>query len=538
MASTPANSLTLVSTGLADTRLMPVKGNPDVHQFIKVVRKTTRWAAIWERIDFDGSPEFGQRVSCTLPRKGELVSGINIVVKMPDIYTAQLNAIKASGGTDLTSRGSFLGPTYGWTNSLGHALIQLVELEIGGAIVDSLDSRQLEVLDELYESIESVQAKNAMIKRAPNGFSSSTWLEEKQTTVYVPIPFWFSKPGAYKQALPIEALRSDIVRIHVTFRPISQLFYTDARVDARTVGYRDGIDSVGGMWGLAGARFWRKNPSATGDVYTMNAGMVAFDRQGKMTPVKGEIIPDIRMSTSLRMSEGYLLAEYISLEEFEALTIRSAELTYHVEQHIQVPVEQTLGTKEIQQSLPYTNPTKDLIWAFQRPEAEVFNAWFLFTRDLSKASTPNNPFNPCLQPWWPDAVITPTAARNWQIQPAFQHSYSEPMESAILLYNSYDRFQHEGGSFFRTIVPNLYYTKSALHDRYVYAYSFGHRMTGKDSSPKGAANWDKIPRKELYVSLRKGRGGGSPPNLNLYVYVTIWNIFKVYGGRGGMLFSN
>ena len=537
MASTPANSLTLISTGLADSRLMPSKGNPDIHQFLKVIHRTTRWAAVWERIDFDGSPEFGQRVSCTLPRKGELITGINIVVKMPDIYTAQLNAIKASGGTDFTNPGNFLGPTYGWTNSLGHALIQTIELEIGGAIVDTLDSRQLEILDELYESIESVTGKNAMIKRAPNGFSPTTW-QDPQTTVYVPIPFWFSKPGAYTQALPIEALRSDTVRIHVTFRPVAQLFYTDARVNAKTVGYREGIDTVGGMWGLVGARFWRKNPNAAGEIYTMNAGMVTFDRKGQMIPAKGELIPDIRMSTSLRMTDGYALVEYISLEEYEALTLRSAELTYRVEQHIQVPVEQTLGTKEIQQFLPYTNPTKELLWVFQRPEAEAFNAWFLFTRDLSPVNTQDNPFNPCTSPWWPDAKLYPSPYLSWQIQPAFQQSFSEPMDSAILLYNSYDRFQHEGGSFFRTIVPSLYYTKSALHDRYIYAYSFGHKASYKESLPKGAANWDKIPRKELYISLRKGRGGGAPPNLNLYVYVTIWNVFKVYGGRGGLLFSN
>ena len=106
------------------------------------------------------------------------------------------------------------------------------------------------------------------------------------------------------------------------------------------------------------------------------------------------------------------------------------------------------------------------------------------------------------------------------------------MESAILLYSAFDRFQHEG-SFFRMVVPSLYYAKSALYNRYVYAYSFGQNMSAHEYEPKGAANWDKIGRKELYITLKNGA-----PNMNVYIYVTIWNVFKVYGGRGSMLFSN
>lgn len=521
MAATVANSLTLVSSGLADVRLQPPKGNPNINQFVKVVRKTSRWAAFWDRIDFDGSPEFGQRVSCTLPVKGELITGLNIVVQMPDILTIQQQAQQVEG---------FLGPSYGWTNSLGHALIQQIELEIGGVIVETLDSRQLEILDELYETVESSIAKNAMIKRVPSGFSQKSW--QTATTVYVPIPFWFSRPGILSHALPIEALKVDRVRIHITFRPISQLFYTDARVNTGTVGYRFGTDLSGGMWGLEGARFWRADSTKPGNIYTMNSAMVKFDRNGNMIPVKGEIVQGIQMPQRLPLVDAYALVEYISLEEYEALVLRSSELTYHVQQHLQINVEQTLGTKEQRVALPFTNPTKELIWMFQNPSAETYNAWFLFTKTLYAKPEGKQTPNPCLIPWWPDAQLLPTQATNWIVKPAFQQSYSEPLETAILLYSAYDRFQHEA-SFFRTVVPSLYYAKLPFYNRYIYAYSFGQNMSAHEYEPKGAANWDKIGRKELYLTLKNGA-----PNLNLYVYVTIWNVFKVYGGRGSMLFSN
>lgn len=533
MAATPAQSLTLISTGLADPRLQPVRGNPDAAQFVKVVRKTTRWAAQWNRVEFDGSAEFGQRVSMTLPRIGHLISGITIVVTMPDIYTTQLRAIQAAGGTSLTNKGAFLGPLFGWTNSLGHALIQQIELEIGGAIVETLDSRLLEIMDELYEPLEGVLTKNRMIKRAPSGFKETTWLSADLTKVYIPIPFWFSRRGIYSHALPIQALTSDIVRIHVTLRPIEELVYTSARPDPRNPAIPTIVD---GKYEIRGSRFYQSTVIGSSLLYSFNADM----------PSAGELggaIEGVQMPTRFSPTDAYALVEYIFLEEFEALAFRTGELTYHVEQHLAVPVVQTLGMKEIRVNLPYTNPVKELFWVLQRPEVAQYNAWFLFTRDLA-APVPKIPpydgvMNPCLTPWWPDAALVPAADRGWCIRPGFQTSRSEPLEGVTLMYNSYERAVHDGGSFYRGIVPAMYYTKSAAINRYVYAYSFGARTSSPFVyEPTGVANWDKIPRKEMYLRLTNERGCAAPPNMNLYVYVTIWNVFKVFGGRGGMLFTN
>jgi len=548
MAATPANSLTLVSTGLADSRLMSPKGNPDIHQFVHVINKTTRWAAQWNKVDFDGTPEFGQRVSLTLPMIGELVNGVMIVVEMPDIYQTQLLAIQAANGNpnikviDPNNLGNFLGPLFGWTNCLGHALIQQIELEIGGEIVETLDGRLLEILDELNETTESALAKNFMIKRTAYGYKNTTYLTPTPTTVYIPIPFWFSKPGIHSHALPLQALANDIVRIHVTFRPVNQLVYTEARANPLTIGLSNTpayTPPYNPMLPITGSPFWQTNlaKGPTGPVYTMNAAMGT-------TPVSGGIIPGIQMPLRFSPTAAYAMIEYISLEEQEAIAFRSAEITYQVQQHFAIPVEQTLGQTEYHLDVPYSNPTKELIWVLQRPETANYNAYFLFTRDLypTPLSQPNGgppPLpNPCTIPWWPDAILLPSQVNNWQIKPGFQQSYSEPLAGAALHYNSYERFVHDGGSFFRSVVPSQYFVKSAVIDRYIYAYAFGQKNDRLEYMPKGAANWDKIARKELYLTINNARGGGPPPNLNVYAYVTIWNIFKVYGGRGGMLFSN
>jgi hypothetical protein len=531
MAATPANSLTLISSGLQDARLSSPRGNPNTAHILTVLKKRTRWAAQYTRIDFDGQPQFGQRITLTVPRKGELIRGVTLALTFPDIYTPQLAAIKAAGGTSFEKPGNFLGPVFGWTNSVGHALIQQVELEIGGAIVERFDSRLLEILDELYETVESATAKSRMIARKANGFTARTWLSSEPLTVYVPIPFWFSKPGVLSHALPIEALTSEIVRIHVTLAPVEQLFYTEARADPRSVGYADS-PVTGAMYGIQNAQFWQSFPTR-GTVYSLNAAMPP---QG----VPASVIPRMRMPARLQPQDAYMLIEYINVEEFEAIALRTGELTYHVEQHAAIPVINTDSRPSIVVPLPYSNPVKELLWVCQRPEATNYNAPFLFTRDLAAIPDPvlNLPETPCTTPWWPDASIVPSPAANWQIIPAFQQAYSEPLEGASLYYSGIERFVQEGGSFFRGVVPARSYVKSAVYNRYVYAYSFELKPERGKYTPTGTANWDKIAKKELYLTFQRGRRNTAPPPYNVYMYYTIWNVFKVFGGRGGMLFTS
>lgn len=540
MAATPANSLIRISSGLQDTRLQPAKGNPSVRQFVKVLRRTTRWASQFRRVEFDGTANFGRKVSLTVPRLGELLNGVTLVVRMPDIYTPQQVARNAAGGD------TFLGPNYGWTNSLGHALIQTVELEIGGTIVETLDGRLLEVLDELYEPVETIKAKNRMIARAATGFTEQTWGNSTTpTTVYVPIPFWFSRPNRLSHALPIDAINAERVRIHVTFRPIEELYYTDARMDPRTVGFREGIDVSGAMPPLQGGRFWCRNTASSSRVYFINRSM-------PYAGLNGELVPNQTMPSVLNMDDAYMILDYISLEEPEAIAMRSAELTYMIEQHNALQPQSTQRTQEVRTLVPLTNPTKEILWVAQRPEVSIYNAWFLFARDLgpynfvrlNAQQQPVNPFNPTTIPWWPDAVLQPNPVNDWKILPAFRDADSEPITAVSLYYNSYERFLLTGGSLFRSVIPTQKATKAAVHNRYIYMWSFGMEETRRDMfEPRGAANWDKLPRKEMFFTMAPSRDcssadGYTPPDMMIYVWTTNWNILKVYGGRAGLLYTN
>lgn len=526
--SSPATLLSVVCYGLQDSRLLTPRGQPNINHYVKVFKKTTRWAAQWIRVEFDGAPDLGKRNTCTIPRKGELLSQVTLVVTMPDIATVQQNAKKAC------APGTFIGPTFGWTNSLGHALINLVEFDVGGVNLDRMDGRFLEIYDELYESNQSVRAKNRMIQRIANGFNASSIGSDpaSPTTVYVPLPLWFSQ-NEYENALPIDAMSADAIQVHVTLNPINNLYYSDARQDPRNPPPNASATTAGcaDTPTLANAQFYRTNPNGNLTLYSISPS------QGTKG-ISGEVIPDIQMATTFNVKDAYLLCEYISLEEYEASLFRSNMLEYRIEQHYIVPPKDTQGAPNVRIPLPYSNPVKEIHWVCQNPGAKNYNANFLFTRDLYAATT--FPEQWWKIPWWPDAVLTSTDSS----LPAFRNAYSEPITGAELVFSNIKRFSHlQSPSLFRSLLPIIHYRKAPLFNRYIYTFPFGLSPGAKDDkslgafyNPRGFSNFDKLPKKELHLEMKK-TNQGIYPNLTVYSYVTTWNVFRVFGGRGVVLFA-
>lgn len=520
--SSPATLLSIVCYGIQDSKLFSPRGQPDVKHYVKVNRKITRWAAQWIRVDFDGQPAFGQKATCTIPRKGELLSQITLVVNMPDIWTAQQQAQAQC------APGTFLGPSFGWTNSLGHALINLVELDIGGVNVDRMDGRFLELFDELYESNETLRAKNQMIKRVPNGFTSKSLGQSAiPTQVQVPIPFWFSRQ-AYCNALPLDALAADTVQVHVTLRSINELYFTESKIEATNTAI---ATTCTNMIGLKSAVFYRFNALSKTEINLIDPA------RKNQCGISGEVIPNVKFG-NLNIGDAYLLCEYISLEESEAVAFRSSQLDYRVEQHYIVAPQSTERGANVRIRLPYSNPAKDLIWVAQRKDVSLYNAWFLFTRDLFPITT--NPNEWWKVPWWPDAIHTTTD----QTLPAFRHAYSEPILGAQLSFSNVVRMNHQHSpSFFRSLIPLLHYRKAPLYNRYIYAYPFGLAPGASDDTslgekvyPRGLSNWEKLPKQELLLTM-KPDSRNNYVDLNIYAYLTTYNVFRVFGGRGVMLFG-
>ena len=505
----------IVARGMQDERLQPgPKGRPSVDRYMRVYKATTRWAAQFVRVDFDTQPDFGIQASVTLPRQSNFLHRVILVVTLPDIYTVQNQAAIAAGDASIYTQKKFLGPTFGWTNSIGHAIIDTITLEIGGVAVATLDGRLLEVLDELYEPPEKIEVKNQMIGRVQN-YDVFSLLKPTPITVHVPLPFWFTQNLA--QSLPMDALSVDTVMCKVKFNSVENAYYTTARVNPLNHDYVENkCNPTGTMPVFQGSVFYVANPNSPISIYG------ASDKD-PFYGIKGNTIPDITVPKKLHFQDAYLLAEYISVDDFEATNLRSSDLEYKVPLYNTLEPQDTNGQPSVRTVIPFNNPTQDLLWMFQNVKAKDYNCHFLATRDLSGNGSI----------FWP-----------WQVDSTkFAYSYSEPIQAVSLFYNGTQRFHHSSPSFFRTLMPLLHYRKAPHFWRYIYCYPFSHgpgcwddTELGNPYQPKGLANFDKLSRKEIVFKMTHDRYG-KYPQLELYLWTTTWNVLRIYGGRAAMLFA-
>jgi len=462
MASTPQSMLSVVTTGLQDyERLNTPQGQPSFKHYSYVFRRRTRWASQWRRVEFDNLADFGRQATLTIPIMGELITRATLVIDMPDIRTAQNTAAAAAPSGAVT-------PAWYWTNALGHAICSSIEMSISDEVIDTLDSRLLEVIDETERPIDHFDSTNILIQRDPSFYPADA-SRKIATSVEIVPPFWWNH-GIGPQALPIQALAKDRVKITCQFRTLQELVYTPAREPS------DGIT----MLSMAGAPFYDASSGAA---------------------VVGQAMP-----TNWHFKDAYWIIEYVSLEEREAAAFRLADLTYPIEQHLALPVIPTEGSRNVRIRLERSGLIRDMRWAAQRVEAENYNAYFLFSRELSATDGA-----PVQDIWWPNAQLPLWNFGDGYARPAFCDRRSDPIQATALWYRGKERFNIEGPSMFRSLIPALGCRRVPIVDRYIYQWNFGLWPSGGLAETlrlardeiRGAANWDKIPGRELQITMNQ-----------------------------------
>jgi hypothetical protein len=193
--------LQLVALGKQDVFLT---GNPQMTWFKMVYRRYTNFAIEAQPMYFDGTPDFGKRITCLVPRRGDLLSQLILEVELPALY--------------LTT-----GTAVSYVNSIGHVLIQEISIEIGEQEIDRQNGEWMEIWSNYTTQFDKQSGFYNMIGKV-DGYSPPTL--NGPLKLYIPLRFWFCKnPGL---ALPLIALQYHPIRINVTLAPLSNLFYTSA----------------------------------------------------------------------------------------------------------------------------------------------------------------------------------------------------------------------------------------------------------------------------------------------------------------------
>lgn len=234
----------VLAYGTPDMYLM---GNPEISYFKAVYRRHTNFAMESIQNTFDTAPKFGERVTATISRNGDLMSKVYIQALLPDITEKGLPDFGITpDGFNLPNRRYTR-----WVDNVGHYLIKWVEIEIGGQVIDRHYSDWLEIWAQLTVPTGKMDGYRAMIGQdSYNVFGQNTGLQadvlrvahptyapanfpQYQGTpdnilvgreIYIPLQFWFCRD--YGMALPLIALQHHEVKINIEFRDVPELLIT------------------------------------------------------------------------------------------------------------------------------------------------------------------------------------------------------------------------------------------------------------------------------------------------------------------------
>ena len=212
--------LQLVAYGAQDVYLT---GNPQITFFKVVYRRHTNFAVEAIAQTFNGTPGYGQTVTCQISRNGDLINRVYLQVNLPKIDST-LNYVPAFAYN--------AGPRY--VNYIGLRLIKSVTIEIGGQQIDKHYSDWLYIWNELSLPLGKRYAYDTMV----GADKDLTWA--KNTNLYIPLEFWFCRNVGL--ALPLIALQYHEVKINIQFEQKEKCFIT--LNDSTTASLGEGYENI------------------------------------------------------------------------------------------------------------------------------------------------------------------------------------------------------------------------------------------------------------------------------------------------------
>jgi hypothetical protein len=469
----------LVAQGPQDTYLT---ANPQVTYFKDIYRKHTNFALESIEQTFNGQVDFGSRVQCIISRDGDLLSRLYLEVTLPSVNIGQILGQIAVTDADAS--------TFQWVDHIGHALINYVELEIGGQIIDKQYGDWMYIWNELTLPVSKRGALDVMvgsdirlcsnsINATSNLCSTCTSFTSYDTLItpglnacapsfrgannplrftqvvsclpevnlYIPLEFWFCRHQG--MALPLLALQYHEVKINLQLTNLNLL----CNIVSPTNQAAKIFDYVSTQ-GLVEASFW---------------------------------------------------ADFIFLDTEERRRFAQVKHEYLIEQVQFTGAESVTGSLN-NIKLSFNHPVKELVWVTQ------LDKWV----DCQYGSTGsmNQPFN-----YSDDTSENPTI-------------------SAKLQFNGQDRFDSRNGVYFNFVQPYQHHTNSPAVGINVYSFA----LKPEDHQPSGTCNFSRITTSTLNLTLTPSTFVDYTTNAILTakvrIYAVNYNVLSIVSGMGGLVYSN
>jgi hypothetical protein len=288
--------------------------DPEYTYFIKNFQKHTNFAPFFVDLDVEGEVEFGNTIRCTIPQnQGDLLKTVSMKVELSSIQQNLVNNIEGIG----------------YVESIGHAMIEYVEILIGGQVIQHIPSDFLAIYSDNYVTQTKQHNLEKLIGKPPLEFSGTQvssvqiagylGLATSDTKYFVDIPFYFYNNP--ELAVPLCAITGQEIEIVIKLRDLKDC-----------------------VWG-----YDTTDPANNNSIFYL----------GDFVQTKG-LIKSLKLTT-----------EMVSLDEEEKQMLLSKKIDYIItqiqESKTEIPQDLNIDSVvDIKHKLEFKNPIKELFFVIQR----------------------------------------------------------------------------------------------------------------------------------------------------------------------------
>lgn len=231
----PGGYMNLVSQGQGNIIL---NGNPSKSFFKSTYAKYTNFGLQKFRIDYEGSKSLRSSEESTFDfkilRYGDLLMDTYLYIRLPDIWSPIAPPI--------TQTGKWVPYEFKWIENIGFKIISKMVITCGNQMLYQCSGNYLLALVQRDFTEKKLQLINDMIGNTPqltdpanygvnNGnypnayFINNTSTPEpsiRGKTLYIPLNVWFVLSS--EMSFPLTSLQNNELHIHITLRPLNELF--------------------------------------------------------------------------------------------------------------------------------------------------------------------------------------------------------------------------------------------------------------------------------------------------------------------------
>jgi hypothetical protein len=449
---------------------------PEITFFKIVYKRYTNFSMETIPQYFKSTPDFGTKCSVVINKNADLLGMTYLLVELPDIDS---------------------NLDFKWVDKIGYALINNIEIELEGNIIDKHYGDWLNIWFELTKSPGHIRGLNKIIGNDKNITNNNN--VKSNTILYIPFCFWFCLDTGL--ALPLISLINSDIIINVEFNNLELCYKLSPSkyilINENICCYDPGEyllqnNVIIGEFISYEQSTGKLKYNQIQNAFTDTAPIIGMKSNLKITMKKNIIINNNNENNiNKSLINAYIIVNYIYIDNFEREYFINQSYEYII-QIIQTLPEQIINTTNNIYKLSLFNPIKLIIWRGVL---------------LSNINI-NNKFNYC------------------------DINNDNLINKNLIIINSVNRMDLNSIIYYTNLQKYQYNFNNSQNGIYMYSFS----LNPNDLQPSGSLNFSKIDDAYIQFTMNKNINYQNPVNFRCYAIQ--YNILKINKGIGGLYFYN